>query len=455
MLEFSLQQIAQATGGQVFGNAPSIHAVSTDSRKVQAGELFVALRGEHFDGHDYVRQAAARGVSAVMVSKPVDVAGGVLVGDTLKALGDLAQHWREVWDGPVVAVTGSNGKTSVKEMTAAILRGAGEVLATQGNLNNEIGLPLTLCRLQQQDYAVVEMGANHAGEIARLTRIGQPDVAVLNNAGRAHLEGFGSEDGVARAKLEIIQGLKPGGYFVFNQDDKYAPYWRSQAQGLKLLGFGTDPSADIYSPADSLTLVWKDQGFVSRFQVHSAIGEFNVETQLAGAHNRLNALAAIAATQALGIDKEIMIQGLAKVAPVSGRLCPVRAKAGCRLIDDSYNANPDSVRMAIQVLAAAPGRRTLVLGDLAELGVDTKALHAGLGKVAKEAGIDRLYACGVLSAEAVAAFGSGARHFATKQELASTLLEELGMEDAVLVKGSRSAGMDTLVDALREGGASC
>jgi UDP-N-acetylmuramoyl-tripeptide--D-alanyl-D-alanine ligase len=358
--------------------------------------------------------------------------------------------WRRASDARLVAVTGSNGKTTVKELTAAVLAQTGRVLATQGNLNNDIGLPLTLCRLVDEDYAVVELGANHPGEIDYLTRIARPDVAVLNNAGRAHLEGFGTLEGVARAKAEIIHGLAEGGVFVFNADDSFAGLWRELAGAARTLSFGIREPADIHSPQSAAELVWDSQGFTMRFEVQTPAGDFEARLALAGEHNRMNALAASAAAIALGVSPAEIARGLAGVKPVAGRLCPLPGMAGARLIDDSYNANPDSVAAAIAVLAAAPGRRTLVLGDLAELGKGASGLHAELGERARAAGIDRLFACGEMSGAAVRGFGAGGRHFADQQSLIEALADSLGAEDSILIKGSRSARMDRVVLALGE-----
>jgi UDP-N-acetylmuramoyl-tripeptide--D-alanyl-D-alanine ligase len=324
------------------------------------------------------------------------------------------------------------------------------VLATRGNLNNDIGLPLTLTGLSDEDYAVVELGANHAGEIDYLTRIARPDVAVLNNAGRAHLEGFGSLEGVARAKAEIIHGLGPDGVFVFNADDAFADLWRELAASQRTLSFGVREVADVRSPELLSRLEWDTASFAQSFSVHTPAGEFELRLALAGEHNRMNALAATAAALALDISPARIAAGLAGMQPVPGRLCPLPGVGGARVIDDSYNANPESVAAAIAVLAAAPGRRTLVLGDLAELGKGSSGLHAEIGERARAAGIDRLFACGDLSGVAVRSFGAGGVHYTEQQGLIDDLLASLGAEDSVLIKGSRSARMDRVVRAISE-----
>ena len=296
MVEFQLQELADGLGASVMGDNVSIRSVSTDSRSIQSGALFVALQGPSFDGHDYVQAAAEHQAGAAIISKPVSTSlPCLLVEDTRLALGQLAGLWRHRAAARVVAVTGSNGKTTVKEMLAAILAHQGSVLATRGNLNNDIGLPLTLTRLQQEDFAVVELGANHPGEIDYLSRIAHPDVAVLNNAGRAHLQGFGSLEGVARAKLEIINGLAEDGVFVFNADDRFADLWRQAASDYRQLTFGVQQPADVSSEPQAMRVKWHEHGFGSEFEVSTPAGVLQLNLQLVGEHNRLNALAAVAA----------------------------------------------------------------------------------------------------------------------------------------------------------------
>jgi UDP-N-acetylmuramoyl-tripeptide--D-alanyl-D-alanine ligase len=447
----TLAGVAAALEGRLLGGDAAFTAVSTDSRHLAPGELFVALTGPRFDGNDYVGQAAVHGAVAAVVSRPVDVAMPcLLVPDTRIALGRLGSLWREASRARVVAVTGSNGKTTLKEMVAAILRERGPVLSTAGNLNNDIGVPLTLLRLQDEPYAVIEMGANHLGEIRYLTGLARPDVAVLNNAGRAHLEGFGSEENIARGKAEILTGLGPQGTFVYDGDSRWVPLWRELAAGRRCRTFGLDPATDVTSPG-AARLDWTERGFHSRFAIRAAEGTIEVELALAGAHNRRNALAAAAATLALGATLEQVRAGLAAVRPVRGRLEPLRRRDGAWVIDDSYNANPDSVAAAIAVLAAAPGRRVLVLGDLAELGAESAALHAGVGDEARAAGIEVLYTVGTTSAAASRAFGAGATHLADQGALLEALRGAVGPGDVVLVKGSRSAGMDRVVAVLANG----
>jgi UDP-N-acetylmuramoyl-tripeptide--D-alanyl-D-alanine ligase len=452
MIRFSLSQLVELLGGRMLDGDAVFGSVSTDSRRVRTGDLFVALRGARFDGHDYVAQAAADGAVAVLIERecPVDLPR-LLVPDTVLALGRLAGAWRRRARVPVAAVTGSNGKTTVKEMIAAILRQKGSVLATEGNLNNQIGLPLTLLRLQEHAYAVVEMGASAPGEIGYLSGIARPDVAVLTNAGRAHLEGFGTLEGVARAKAEILAGLTQEGAFVFNADDPWADLWRDLGAGYRQCSFGLRAPADVFSPEQQGEQGWDGDRFFNRFSVATPQGELEIELGLAGRHNRANALAAIAAAQLLGASAAEIRTGLAELRPVAGRLQPLPGKGGVQLIDDSYNANPDSVGAAIAVLSGVPGRRFLVLGELAELGSDTEQFYCRLGEEAQAAGIEHLYGVGP-AGRAAEAFGRGGRQFEDQKRLIATLQKELENGDRVLVKGSRRAGMEKVVRALATGG---
>ncbi len=457
MISFTLSESASILNGHLVGDDAAFSAVSTDSRNLQSGQLFVALSGPNFDGHDYISQAEQSGAAGAMVQRELDTSlPCVQVADTLKGLGQLASAWRVRSGSRVAAVTGSNGKTTVKEMLAAILVHKGSILATQGNLNNEIGLPLTLLRIQDQEFAVVEMGANHPGEIATLSRIASPDVALITNAGRAHLEGFGSVEGVARAKGEIVQGLSQDGTLVLNADDAWAGLWRELAGSRATLSFGFDPAADISASEQTLRSEWRPDGFYNCFRVKTPDSEFEVELGLAGRHNCTNALAAIAVASLMGATDEQICQGLAEIRPVAGRLCPQIGREGIYLIDDSYNANPDSVSAAIDVLAATgqtSGRRFLVLGELAELGEGVDLVYRQLGELARAAGIERLYAVGAAGA-AASSFGAGGRGFQSNEQIIDRLSNELGSGDMVLVKGSRKAAMECVVQALSNGGGS-
>lgn len=456
MIAFQLSEAADLMQGRLLGDDARFDAVGTDTRTLGAGDLFVAIRGPHFDGHDFLSVAARQGATGALVERDVDsLLPLIRVEDSLRGLGELAAAWRDRAQAFVIGITGSNGKTTLKEMCAAILEQGHRVLATRGNLNNDIGMPLTLTRLQDEQFAVIEMGANHAGEIRYLSNIARPDVAVLNNAGRAHLEGFGSLEGVARAKAEIIEGLKEDGVFVFNADDRFAALWRQLAAGREQLGFGVQRPADVSSPQDSYRIDWDAQGFIASFEVNAGAQHFEVSMPLAGEHNRMNALAAIASCQVAGIDTLQMRAGLASLKPVAGRLAPLAGCGGARLIDDSYNANPDSVIAALKVLRVAPGRRTLVLGDLGELGPEQQALHAELGRRASEAGIDRLLSCGSLSHAASESFEGESQHFESQEALIEQIGGQLSADDSVLIKGSRASAMDRVVTALSAGGRAC
>jgi UDP-N-acetylmuramoyl-tripeptide--D-alanyl-D-alanine ligase len=447
----SLSQAAQALNGRLAGEDVRFDAVSSDSRKLVAGDLFVALRGENFDGYAFVAQSAQSGAVAALVN--ADSYRGeptpcplLLVDDTRLALGQLAAYWRKQFDIPLVAITGSNGKTTVKEMLAGILRAAAggdeAVLATKGNLNNDIGMPLTLLQLNAQHcYAVIEMGMNHPGEIDYLTHIACPDVALVNNASGAHLEGLGSVEAVARAKGEIFAGLRHGGTALINADDAYAPLWRTLIDGNALLEFGLDQQADVSGQ-------WQPHGMGLRLAAQTPLGSFSADLQVPGAHNARNALAATAAAIALNVPLATIVAGLEKFGGVAGRLQRKTAKQGATLIDDTYNANPASMRAAISVLAQAGGKRVLVLGDMGELGDNAATFHAEIGAEARRAGIEKLYALGELSRNAVREFGSGAQHFASIEELLNALENELDENSTVLVKGSRFMKMERVVKYL-------
>ncbi|MBI3479500.1 MAG: UDP-N-acetylmuramoyl-tripeptide--D-alanyl-D-alanine ligase [Nitrosomonadales bacterium] len=449
-----LSQAAQVLGGQLVGEDVRFTAVTSDSRKLSPGDLFVALRGEHFDGATFVASAARAGAVASLVNadsyRGEEVGSPLLlVKDTRVALGELAAHWRKQFDIPLVAITGSNGKTTVKEMLTSILRAAAgsadAVLATQGNFNNDIGMPLTLLRLNAAHrYAVIEMGMNHPGEIHYLTQLATPDVALINNASGAHLEGLGSVEGVAQAKGEIFSGLKHHGTAVINADDAHAPLWRALAGAHPLLEFGLNPEADVSG-------VWQPHGYGLRLEVSAPQGKFMADLQVPGEHNARNALAATAAASVLNIPLETIVAGLEKFSGVAGRLQYKAAINGAVLIDDTYNANPASMRAAISVLAQAGGKRILVLGDMGELGNDAAIFHAEIGGEAKRAGIEKLYALGELSSNAVREFGGGAQHFGCIEDLQALLEKELDENTAVLVKGSRFMKMERLVYGLEAG----
>ena len=432
-------------------------SVGTDSRAVTPGMLFVALKGERFDGHEFVREVLAKGAAGAMVERAwADANPGlplIAVNDTRLALGQLAASWRRRFAIPLLGITGSNGKTTVKEMCAAILRAQFDaapdtVLATTGNLNNDIGLPLTLLRLRASHRAaVIEMGMNHAGEIDYLTRLAAPTVALVNNAQRAHLEGLGTVQDVALAKGEIFVGLAADGVAVFNADDAQAGIWRELSRERRQVSFGLDQPADVSG-------CFEPHGLGGKLRMETPWGPFDVALAVAGRHNARNACAAAAATLAAGVAPAAVKRGLESFAGVKGRLQRRAGLNGALVIDDSYNANPDSMRAAIDVLAAVPGKRIFVMGDMGEAGAAAGQFHDEVGGYAKSHGIDRLLCLGDLSAAAAANFGEGGRHFQRVEDLVKALPGELDAQTTVLVKGSRFMKMERVVAALVDEGKS-
>ena len=444
----TLSAFASDIRAEVRGADVMIDRVIHDSRAVQTGDLYVALRGERFDGHAFVAQAGQAGAAAALVSDWVDdtTLPQLRVDDTLTGLQALGASWRRRFSIPVVAVTGSNGKTTTKQMLAAIFSARGPVLATRGNLNNHIGVPLTLLSLRDEHRtAVVEMGANHAGEIAQLAAMAKPDIGVVTQAGDAHLEGFGSREGVARAKGELFAALD-GGIAVINADDAYAGLWMQMASRASQIRFGLQRPADVV--ASAVVPEMFAQGPGSRFRLHTPSGDVTARLPLPGAHNVMNALAAVGCAIALGLDVQEIAAGLERVEPAQGRVSWIATVEGARVIDDSYNANPSSLRAGMELLAAARGRRWLVLGGMAELGADAARLHHEAGVAARTLGIDGLYALGPLAAEAAHGFGVGARTFEDIADLVDALKPQLDSHTTVLVKGSRSARMERAVALL-------
>jgi UDP-N-acetylmuramoyl-tripeptide--D-alanyl-D-alanine ligase len=440
-----LREAADYLDGEWSGDDAAFTAVSTDTRQLPTGALFVALTGPNFDGHDFIAAARERGACAALVSRPVaDPLPQIRVADTRLALGQLAAMWRTRFIGPLIALTGSNGKTTLKEMIAAILRVRGPTLATEGNLNNDIGVPLTLLRLNgKQTYAVIEMGANHPGEIAYLTHLARPDVAIINNAGPCHLEGFGDVAGVARGKGEIFQGLGKEGVAIINRDDPYADYWLSLNSGRRRVDFGLDSPATVSGQILDAT--------INHFRLRAAEGEIEIRLPVPGRHNIRNALAAAAATLTIGATLAEVRQGLENLHGVGGRMQRLPGRHGGAVIHDAYNANPASLAAALQTVGTEPGRKWLVLGDMRELGPKADELHAQSGQAARMSGFERLYALGEHSQAAVQAFGSGGEHFATVETLAAALdhaLQNSSEPPLVLVKGSRGMRMERVVAAL-------
>ncbi|HEX8873323.1 MAG TPA: UDP-N-acetylmuramoyl-tripeptide--D-alanyl-D-alanine ligase [Nitrosospira sp.] len=449
---------ARAVQGEPSGDNAYFTGVSTDSRMAGPGDLFIALIGDKFDGHDFIAEVSAKGAAAAMVCHertgelPETGIPLIRVENTRLGLGQLAAFWRGRFDIPVVAVTGSNGKTTVKEMTAGIMRHAAgaaghagradEVLATEGNLNNDIGMPLTLLRMRERHrYAVIEMGMNHAGEISYLTRLARPDVAVITNAGAAHVEGLVSIEAVARAKGEIFEGLGPGGTAVINADDPYAPLWRKLAGNRKIVEFGLDDAPDVSAR-------YQLDFFSARITLVTPDGTRDVVLQVPGEHNVRNALAAAAASAALGAGLDAIASGLSEFNGIKGRMQKKSGLHGAILIDDTYNANPASVSAALSVLAKAGGRKILILGDMGELGRDARVFHERIGEEARVAGIDQLFALGELSAYAAAGFGAGARHFESMEKLLPEVQGLLAADVTLLIKGSRFMKMEQVVKSV-------
>lgn len=445
-----LASAAHAMGGRAIGPNRSFEAVATDSRSLAPGDLFFALRGERFDGHDFVPAALAHGAAAAVVSRERagEFAGSlVAVDDPVVALGCLAAVWRARHTLPLAVVVGSNGKTTVKEMTAAILRehyGEQAVLATRGNLNNAIGLPVTLLSLTAQHRAaVIELGMNHRGETWELCNIARPTIATINNAQREHQEFMRTVSEVAAEHGDAIRALPGGGLAVINADDPHALRWRDVAAevGIQVIAFGLEQRSDVFGRA-----LLGPRG--SELTVATAHGEADLRLSVPGRHMAMNALAALATGLAAGSSLPAAIRALEAFRPVAGRLATLKSASGATIIDDSYNANPDSVRAAIDVLARVASPRWLVLGDMGEVGVQGPAFHREIGTCAREAGIERLYATGTLARQSVEAFGSGATHFTRVDALTQALAADLVPGVTVLVKGSRFMAMERVVVAL-------
>ncbi len=442
----TLSQLADTLHGRVPGDDARFDGVSIDSRAIAAGDLFVALVGPRFDGHDYLDDVAAKGAVAALVQRevPGSTLPQLVVADTRLALGQLGALNRAAFTRPVAAITGSSGKTTVKEMLASILRTQGPVLATRGNLNNDLGAPLTLLELApQHTAAVIELGASRVGEIAYTVGLTRPHVALITNAGTAHVGEFGGPDKIVEAKGEILEGLGEGGKAVLNLDDKAFPIWQARAGQHAVLTFSLDNAvADFHSSARH-----SDARGCPSFTLHGPEGEVFVQLNLLGTHNVLNALAAAAAAQALGVTLAGIQTGLNAVQPVKGRTVAQLALNGARVIDDTYNANPTSMCAAIDILAGFSGRTVLVLGDIGELGAWAEAGHCQVGEYAVGK-VDALYAVGPLMRHAVTAFGAQGQHFANQADLIAALAAEQGSNTTILIKGSRSAAMENIVVAL-------
>ena len=447
MIQARLQQLQSLIPGSVLHGDAAFVGLSTDSRQVQAGNLFLALRGERFDAHAFLAQVQAAGAVALVVDHlPEGISGPALVvPDTKLALLAIAKFWRQQFAIPVIGVTGSNGKTTVKEMIASILLqqfGEAQMIATKGNLNNEIGVPLTLLRLHQGvKAAVIEMGMNHPGEIALISGAALANVALVNNAQREHQEFMQSVEAVAIENGSAIRALPADGVAVFPANDQYSALWQSyvdEVPGRRAMSFGLDANADVYAEVEVLP-------FGSRLQVHARGQVVPLRLAAAGQHNVLNALAACACCLAAGIPLATIVQGLEKFSPVNGRLQPKQASGGASVIDDTYNANPDSVRAAIDVLAAQQDGTSLVLGDMGEVGADGAAFHREIGEYAKQCGVGSLYTLGSLAKASSEAFGDGARHFDDIAALLHALEAKNAAGQTLLIKGSRFMKMERVV----------
>jgi len=465
----TLAHFAQLCGGKLKGADAPYTTVSTDTRTLGKGALFVALRGPNFDGNQFVGAALASGaVGAVVDGEQPAALSQIIVADTQTALERAGHGWREQFAIPVVGVAGSNGKTTAKEMTAAILNQMGNCLATRGNLNNHIGVPLTLLRFEPENkFAVVEIGANNPGEVAHLVRIARPTVGMITNAGAEHLEGFGSIEGVARAEGEMVEGLAPTATAVINADDEFVDLWRKLTKA-RVVTFGVRAKADFKADDVRMTIGSapagrsvggsneQPEGFLTQFKLVCPLGTADVVLHMGGRHNVSNALAAAAAAAAAGAGLEHIVAGLGAMRAVAGRLQFKKALSGAWIIDDSYNANPSSMRAGIETLTELDGAKWLVIGDMAELGEHAPAAHKEIGEFARAHGVERLYAIGALAKLAVESFGAGGMWFTDAQALSSALARDLagaaaGVGVRLLIKGSRVNRLERVVDILAHG----
>ncbi len=454
MIPVSLSWVAEQVNGQLIANSEqdvTISGVSTDTRSIQANDLFLALQGPNFDGHKFIQQAQQKGAVALIVSQPVDSSlPTILVDDTKLALGLLGAAVKAKVAPKTVGITGSSGKTTVKEMVAAILSRRGQVLATQGNFNNDLGVPMTLLRLEpQHEFAVIEMGANHLGEIAYTTNLVKPDVATIVNAAAAHLEGFGSLLGVARAKSEIFKGLSEGsGLAVVNADSQFADYWLGKLKYNKVQTFSAEQPADVYAQDVILGL-----DGCAQFELVAPSGRIGISLSLPGVHNVSNAVVAASLALGVGATLQDVAEGLRDMPHVSGRLEVKQLSNQVKILDDTYNANVGSVNAAIDLLSSFAGHKVLVLGDMAELGAKARYYHEQVGEYAKQKGIHKVYTLGVLSQSASAVFEQDGRHFSQLEQMVEFINQQTLCKQCdinILVKGSRSARMELVVAALEE-----
>lgn len=445
----TLSDVAHRVGGRLQGRDTAFSRVVSDTRQLKRNDLFVALKGERFDGHDYVRRAICLGAAGVLVARQIDdVSRQVISEDTtgsaLPALQRFASSWRRDFNLPVVGVAGSNGKTTTRELIASVLAEMGQVLASKGNQNNHIGVPLTLLGINARHRsAVVEMGANHPGEIGALARMAKPSIGVITASGEDHLEGFGSLEASARTNGELLKELPLSGVAVINADDDCAPLWRRLAGNVRVVGFGFGPQADLQAE------IVRQDADGSQFDLQTPEARTRIYLRLPGRHNIANALAAAAVGNLLGLSLTQIADGLSKARCAPGRVQWYEGFRGVRVLDDSYNANPTSVKAALDLLIQRPPPRWAVLGEMAELGTQAVDLHRACGAYARQVGVDRLFGLGPLSVHTVAGFGAGACSFMELPGLLQVLRTQLRAGTSVLVKGSRSAHMERVVEALR------
>ncbi|HCU90011.1 MAG TPA: UDP-N-acetylmuramoyl-tripeptide--D-alanyl-D-alanine ligase [Gammaproteobacteria bacterium] len=453
MIRMQLSEAARAIEAQLSSQDGWFEGVSTDTRSISRGELFCALKGPNFDGHEHCSEAESAGAAGVIIQRATATNLSTLTtDDTRRALGCLASAWRRRFDIPVVGVTGSNGKTTVKEMIGSILRTNASVLTTKGNLNNDIGVPKTLFQLNaEHEYAVIEMGASHLGEISWLSEMSQPSVGVITLCAPAHLEGFGSLDSVAEAKGELYTGLAAGGTAVINADDPYSTYWTNIAVGHSIVTFGINQFADVMAENVVTCGIGSGMNFGLRFPSQC----IDVELPFDGIHNVSNALAAAAAAYALDVPPAGIKLGLERAKRVRGRLCVLDGVSGSRIVDDTYNANPTSLAAALDMITSEPGQKWLVLGDMRELGPGAEEIHLDTGSKIREAGIDRLFTFGKLAEIAGKSFGGNTESYRDIFSLIDSLIAGLTPEVTVLVKGSRSMHMERIIDGLTGDKRSC
>lgn len=447
-MKLRLSDIATAVEGELTGGDLEVRAVGIDTRTLEAGALYIAIKGHQFDGHDFIDKAEQAGAGALLLQQFVESRlPQIRVKDTRLALAMLAGFWRQQLSVKLVGVTGSNGKTTVKEMIAAIFATQGDTLATRGNLNNDIGVPLTLLALEERHrYAVIEMGANHPGEIAYTSHYAQADVSVITNVSAAHIEGFGDVHGVAATKGEIIHSLSLQGTAVLNRDDVFYSEWLRLADGRQTVSFGFDAAADVR--AENIHTTLTAQGFISEFDLTTAGVEQGIKLQLAGKHNVKNALAAAAVAMQFGIDLQDIKRGLENVQAVTGRMQVLQGRSGNIVIDDTYNANPASLEAALASLTDCGRPIWVALGAFGELGPQSPALHSEMGQLLKAMSVERLFATGEMARHTVEAFGDGAEFFAQQEQLIAALSSDVGGPQIILVKGSRAQKMEKVAAAM-------